>query len=132
MRCGTQTTDTMRGREKACVASTLDSDDVVDMIKELKDITPSTLAALQAHHHEKITLKLKVEPEEFAELEELFDGETLPAFEYFAQSKEVVVLPPPTPIHQSLQSALEGWFKGVGEELSDAHQSVCPVNGCGK
>ena len=49
----------------------------------------------------------KVEPEEFAELEERF-AEAGPTFEYLAQYKEVVVLAPPTPIHQLLQSVLEG------------------------
>ena len=69
---------------------------------------------------------------EFAQLEKIFEGESQPTFEYFADSKEVVVLSPPSPIHQHLQSAMERWFEDVGEELRDSRQSYYAENGCGK
>lgn len=55
--------------------------------------------------------------DEFAQLEKIFDGESQPTFEYFADSQEVVVLSPPSPIHQHLQSGMERWLEDVGEEL---------------
>ena len=107
----------MRGRDQEKCP---DSDDVLDMIKDLKDIAPSVIGVLQKSHEDKIPLRMKVEPEELAEIEKKFDGENQPSFEYFAQSKEIVVLSPPTLIHQHVQFAIEGWFNDVGEELSDA------------
>ena len=125
-------------------------------IRSLEDLKPMTITLLKQSHLEKISLpNLKVSTfrlsdrpqqqqvcslavchqvghDEFAQLEKIFEGESQPTFEYFADSQEVVVLSPPSPIHQHLQSAMERWFEDVGEELSDSRQSYYAENGCGK
>lgn len=41
------------------------------------------------------------------------------------------MLAPPTPIHQHIRSALEGWLNDVGEELSTSENAYFAQNGCG-
>ena len=93
-------------------------------IRSLEDLKPMTITLLKQSHLEKISLpNLKVSTfrlsdrpqqqqvcslavchqvghDEFAQLEKIFEGESQPTFEYFADSQEVVVLSPPSPIHQ--------------------------------
>lgn len=75
----------------------------------------------------------QVDKDEFKRLEEKYPNEHDPGFEYSADDKEIVLLALPTPIHQHITLALQGWLNNIGEEeLSTPDRAYfadteCPV-----